>query len=419
MINFIDRLIVGVFNLFSDDARKWTKKLSQNKLSENDFIIHDDELCPCGSMKSFIGCCKQKNDIDPVISPKPTDVIVGERIRKARKNNMICVHPDKTKCKGEIKQAHALQNNKIMNLLSENTGHVYALDKDRNPIIFAEDIENPIVIREIVKTSVNSATTEPCFCDYHDNIAFASIEKGAPDFNPSSAEMKFTYAYKAFAFDYYSSVFEMNNFQELFSQRPYVYTMEDQVVYYRMLQLKRSEFNDVKKFYDSEILKGTYNGITTCVVEIPYQIRFAVYAFIAPDFDLDGKCLENTVNGIMHRIAVTVLPETSKSYVLLSCMDDEYEIYKGFFEQIRLAHIDKVLFCFSLILPLYSENIVLSPSLWESYNGKQQFAILHMVNLFGIDMMNMSRTLSFAMQNIAKKKDYDYSKRLGADLFNV
>jgi hypothetical protein len=135
-------------------------------------------------------------------SDKPVDVMVGDMMRNLRKRSAICIHPDTAKCKGKIKQAHALQNHKIMNLLAENTGHVYTRDKGKHPLVLSEDVFNPIAVGIIDKTSVNKATTEPCFCDYHDNIAFAVIEKGAPNFDPNNEQMKFVYAYKAFAFEY-------------------------------------------------------------------------------------------------------------------------------------------------------------------------------------------------------------------------
>ena len=58
-------------------------------------------------------------------------------------------------------------------------------------------------------------------------------------------------------------------------------------------------------------------GITTCVVKIPEQIRFANYTYIAPDYDLDGKVINHTLDGVMHRIAITVSPETVRLEVEL------------------------------------------------------------------------------------------------------
>ncbi|MGP9039363.1 hypothetical protein [Cytobacillus kochii] len=45
------------------------------------------------------------------------------------------------------------------------------------------------------RTSAKATTTETCFCDLHDNIAFAVIEKGALDFDETREIMKFVYYY--------------------------------------------------------------------------------------------------------------------------------------------------------------------------------------------------------------------------------
>jgi len=54
---------------------------------------------------------------------------------------------------------------------------------------------------------------------------------------------------------------------------------------YRMLQFKIDEFEPIKAHFDNEILTGTHRGIATCVVKLPEQIKFANYAYIAPDCD--------------------------------------------------------------------------------------------------------------------------------------
>lgn len=69
---------------------------------------------------------------------------------------------------------------------------------------------------EFSKVSANDATTETCFCDRHDNIAFAVIEKGAPHFDINSEPMKFIYAYKAFVFECYKREVSYKIFQHFF-----------------------------------------------------------------------------------------------------------------------------------------------------------------------------------------------------------
>lgn len=49
-----------------------------------------------------------------------------EKMRASMKK--FCMHPEQEKCKGPIKGAHALQNNKIISLLAGSERHVYMLN---------------------------------------------------------------------------------------------------------------------------------------------------------------------------------------------------------------------------------------------------------------------------------------------------
>ncbi len=407
-------------SLFNRDAKIIYKSMKQLELPKDQLFIHDDELCPCGSGKMFSNCCKNKPDSDPTKSPKPTEVLLMERMRKSLRKRRLCLHPDQTRCQGDIKEAHALQNHKIISLLASSDNHVMMQDHTKQPIVFDDDPLNPVVIIPFSKVSGNKATTQSCFCDLHDTELFKPIEAGAPDFDPDNEEMRFVYAYKAFVFEYAKQLQLMSIIKETFAERPQVSLIPEMVKEYRIQCIRMEEFEPVKNHFDSEIMSGTHNGIETCVVKIPYQISFANYAYIAPDFDLNGKRIE-TIDDCrkMHRLAITVLPESNQSYILLSCLSSEEKIYHDFFDQIQESDISKVLFYFNLLLPLFSENLVISEKLWDNHSEKGQFGLVHMANLIGTDLFNMSHTIGMALRDAAKNKKMDYSKRGEIDLFQT
>lgn len=212
----------------------------------------------------------------------------------------------------------------------------------------------------------------------------------------------------------------MHIFREQFAKRPSVFTLPENVEQYRTQCLRSKEFDPVKKHFDYELLSNTYNGVETCVITIPFRIGFANYAFIAPDFDLNGEII-NTIDstGMMHRLAVTVFPENNKSFILLSCLSFEMYIYRAFFEQIKTSQLEKVLYYFNRFLPLLSENLVLSKELWQSLNENGQFALIHMTNLLGDDYFKLSQVFGMELRNAAKNKYADYSKRGTVDLFQA
>lgn len=174
--------------------------------------ILDGEPCPCGSGMKHKDCCKNKVMSISQTSKKPPEVQVMEMMRKSMKR--CCMHPDQAQCKGKIKEAHALQNNKIISLLAGNERHVYMMNSKKQPLIIPMKKGDPAVIVEMSRTSANDATTETCFCDLHDNTVFAAIEKGEPDFDESNEVMKFVYAYKSFIFEYYKQSTAINIFKK-------------------------------------------------------------------------------------------------------------------------------------------------------------------------------------------------------------
>ena len=378
--------------------------------------ILDSELCPCGSSMKYRDCCKNKVVTTLKTSLKPPEVQVMEMMRKSMKR--CCMHPDQAQCKGKIKEAHALQNNKIISMLAGRERHVYMMDAKKKPLLIPMEKGEPAVIVQMSKTSANDATTETCFCDLHDNIVFAAIEKGAPDFDESNEVMKFVYAYKAFIFEYYKQRTAVDIHKECFKMNPEAFKSPLMIGMYRMLQLKMREFEPIKSHFDQEIMTGTNNGVVTCVIKIPEQIKFADYAYIAPDYDLNGKKIRHTVKGVMHRLAVTAFPELNQSYILLSCLETEIDIYQKLFNQLEVASVDKIKFYMSMVLPLYSENMVLSSGKWNSWNEETQMAYTFYANLNGPDAVVYGRCIGMGIRNAAKRKpEFDYSKRGKIDLF--
>lgn len=365
------------------------------------YKIKNNEKCPCGSEKLYKDCCKGKA---PQIKPskKPPEVQIMEKMRASMKK--CCMHPDQAHCKGKIKSAHALQNNKIISLLAGSDRHVYMMNLKKQPLLIPLENGEVVPMVEVGKTSANDATTETCFCDVHDNIAFAAIEKGAPDFDETNEEMKVVYAYKAFVFEYYKQRIAYDTFQKTFKENPPAFQSPDMVGMYRMLQLKMQEFEPVKKHFDRLILAKSLHGISTCVVKLPEQIKFADYAFIAPEYDMDGKRIRHTVKGIMHRVAITIFPEATQSYLLLSCLETEKHIYEKLFHQLETASLDKLKFYINMVLPLYSENRVLSPSLWNAWSDEVQMAYTYYANLHGPQAYTMGMGVGFGLKNAARDK---------------
>lgn len=85
--------------------------------------IGRNDPCPCGSGKKYKKCCLNKS--------------VEQRLAEAvaRSSNNLkneahikqCLHPNKNECDEKIIKAHAIQNNRILNKISEK-GMVVSMD---------------------------------------------------------------------------------------------------------------------------------------------------------------------------------------------------------------------------------------------------------------------------------------------------
>lgn len=124
--------------------------------------------------------------------------------------------------------------------------------------------------------------------------------------------------------------------------------------------------NQLESHFNEQIMAGTFDGVVTCAIKIPELIRFAGYAYIAPDHDMNGKKIKHKVKSIMHRLAITIFPEMNELWLLVTCLKSEQYIYEKLFQQFKIASLMKLKFYINLVLPLYSENTVLSTKVWES-----------------------------------------------------
>ncbi|QUC66110.1 hypothetical protein [Aristaeella hokkaidonensis] len=401
-----------------EDTRIIAQINKEYSIPKEQLYIHDDELCPCGSGKQYIECCKGKQDAPSKDSNKPIEIRILEQLRKELKNYHCCLHPNKAECKGKIKDAHALQNNKILSLLSGPDHHVMIQDHTKEVKLLNTPNTSPIPIIPFNRKGKNLATVQSCFCDYHDTIVFKPIESDAPSFDSTSKEMAFIYAYKAFIFEYSKQFFLIEQMRRNFAIRPQTFSTKQLVSVYRTQCMRIEEMDSVKKHYDTELLAGTHNGIYTKTICIPYKIGIACYAYVGFDYDLNGQRIKKIdTNNKMHRLSITILPEEQNSYIIISCLENEEIYYRDFFQQTMSSSLDKTLFFFNMMIPLYSENLVLSEQLWKKLDTRGQVALTHLANLSGPDHLKMCHTIGMALRNMAKNKQSDYSQRGTLNLF--
>lgn len=144
--------------------------------------IGRNDKCPCGSGQKFKYCCQTEELLKMRLRIRD--------IKKIKDENKIkeCLFPDHTSCSDKIIKAHSIQNNKILQKISDD-GKVYM------PIS-----KKMKIFQNMSSWGRKEATTFTGFCGYHDNEIFKEIENNNFDY---SERQKFLYVYRAFALEYH------------------------------------------------------------------------------------------------------------------------------------------------------------------------------------------------------------------------
>lgn len=327
-----------------------------------------NELCPCGSGKKFKKCC-----IDNIDKPDDEGFIDAENFfgnfKSLKKDSQIkhCLHPDKDSCSEKIIKAHSIQNNKILKRISSN-GKVY---------MPRPKADNPFAV--ITEYGRKEASVFTGFCGHHDKTLFQPIEDS--DF-VGSVEQVFLYTYRTFAIEYH-------NKQEASKMGQIVYTKKPSLLKslpadenpYGGFNMALKDFEPVKKCFDNALLNKNYDILTSIVWEFDKEIKFAGTGFEAPTQDLNGNTLQDLddTDKLVKHIFITVFPENSKSYCIISWLKENDKLFSNYRDQLSALTVEQRKVYINNILPRTSENIAMNPDAWnqwEEYEKEEFGAVL-------------------------------------------
>lgn len=320
--------------------------------------IKKTELCPCGSGKKYRSCCYNAKDKvtirDDLID---NSKYVENYIRKLVDEIEIkcCLYPRQDECDGVIKKAHTLQNNGILSVLSEN-GHVMVTE--------AKADKNGIHI-EFVKRGRNEATTFTGFCSKHDTEVFADIEIREYEQLP---KQNFLFAYRAFSQEYHKKLRMFRATQNIFKNKPSLTKDEFAIYNYRLRQLEMYDMNLYKEKFDYIILHENYDCINSRIIELEKAYDFAVTTMFVPTRDLNGKELNDAYSLEETRqkaCFITIIPSNNRTIIIISWLREDGEVLEEFINQIMSLKESELKCYLNNILPMYTENIILSPRLWD------------------------------------------------------
>lgn len=331
--------------------------------------INNSEPCLCGSGQKFKDCCKKKMFTssspyteDILNNPQRVNAILQKMLDKT--DFKICIYPDKSQCKLPIKNAHTLQNNGVLSSIAVED-HVMVTD----PL---NKVRNGYITKKIGK---KKATTFFGFCEFHDSYLFKDIELKE---YKNELKQNFLYAYRMIAQEYHKKLRAMSSLQNCVKENPAILQSQIMVENYRMMSLAKDDVQELMDIFNDSYVNNEFDILHNYVYTFNKKYKFAVTTMYVPASTIEGEELIDIYSKDKDRLPsvfLTMFPCKNCSYFIISCLKCDYNKIKKYFDDIENLDEEKLKRFLNLTLPTYSENIVLSPSLWDSWssNAKKEF----------------------------------------------
>ena len=282
--------------------------------------------------------------------------------REARTKSCFAVDSN---CSENIIRAHSVQNNRILARLADN-GEVIQLTGGIGEEGFG------ITPRRVGRRVASVATN---FCGMHDTNIFLPIEQR--DFTPGDLEQELLFAYRAYAKEYHakleqSLVFKaaLNKFDALETKDMFTTALTGSEVTLQEMESNRIILNRALSCSD-------FKQIHTYRAEFRQPCPIAVSSSFALEHDLNGKVLNNLgdLKGSLKPLTLTVFPQASKTYVLISCFRKDKKDCSFIPNQILAGTKAEQRVVISNMVIAYVENLFISPAWWGNKPRETQEAI--------------------------------------------
>lgn len=372
------------------------------------FRFTSKDLCPCNSGKIYFECCAKKKDRE-FRNDKQKSSIISVCARNSRIK--ICLFADCNAKPRNIIKAHALQENKILSQLAvEQQVLMKNLNTDPVKLEIEKGIPEPFYFLE--EMHIKDATVAICFCGKHDNAIFSKIEKGIGAFESIDEEQLFLFAYRTFSFEYYKSLTRSIYYGKLIKEVPQLFRDPSIIYEYKEHRRKYEGLIRYKQAFDRIFKDKKYDSLETIVIKLPEQIKFAAYMCIAPTYDLKGKrikTIDRKTNETKYAF-ITIFPNFDSSYILISCFKDDLKIYGKYVNQFRELPIGIVKYYINAFIPLYTNNLIISPLLWERFDEQGKMGLQYTVSERSSTKSVLRKGVQFGMKNISKLKVNEQEK---------
>lgn len=148
--------------------------------------------------------------------------------------------------------------------------------------------------------------------------------------------------------------------------------MEGFVESYENIMLSYSDVKEYIDIFNNSFINDNFDILENYVFEFKERYDFAVSTTFNPTYDLNGKQINDIYSTDKQRLKgvfLSVLPTQDSFYMILSCLKEDYKSLETYFNQIRALDENNLKIFLNNVLPTFSENIVLSPRLWNKWTN--------------------------------------------------
>lgn len=326
--------------------------------------IGRNDPCPCKSGKKYKKChgsMQEKNDnTDPNI---PVQSIIERGVKAGYIKQ--CIHPDQSKCSGNIIKAHSIQNNRILNKIGRN-GEVYMVKSAMTRHSFRMKFK--LIGRKV-------ATTFTGFCGFHDKVLFQPVED--IDY-VGSEQQNFLFAYRVFSFEYHKKMEAQNASKKRLDDKPSLIKNDRYMAHLEGYDLGIRDNIRHKKLFDQALLNQDYGIVETVSFNLEGAARFAVCSGFFLEYDLKGKRVNQLADleNRMKLLMVNVFPQNYRTIVLFSWLKEDSDTYSEFREQLLSLNSEQKIQLLNNLIPAYCENVAYNPDYIDSWNEQEKKSYL-------------------------------------------
>lgn len=329
------------------------------------------EPCPCGSDKNFKFCCYQEARKSKDLSHKfseYTDKRLQHEVMKTWDDTdfKVCLGFIEDECKPLIKSAHAIQNNRILNRISEN-GHVYTI---------TAKVSRKGIDADFKKVSKNKASTFFGFCDFHDTELFKPIELNDYTGDPLQ---NFLFAFRGFCLEYHRKIRRLNTLRNGFKINPASMLSLTIIHNYRIAEFDIADSRTEYETFREDYINGNFEDLVTLQRSLDYEVDFA----ISSGFAVKDDVLGNEINDIysiktelIPNIYLNIFPVQNQTTIILSYHKKYEKVYNDYFEQLKVLSDRQLEKHLNFLIINYTENVFFRPRLIDAMSEQEKNSLL-------------------------------------------